>query len=336
MLIDLAQRTLDGLLDAGPYALVGLGLTLGFGTLRRVNLAYGAGAMFGAYAAAWLHARYGLPLWLLLIVVVVGTALAGLYVEWLCFAERPGASDSGREASGAARGSGPVAGADGREVVALAASFALWMQLEQLAVTLLPRHLNPFPSLAVTGEWALGPFALRPDRLLLLGLAVLLTAAIAALLQHSRGGLAWRAVADQRLAAHLVGLAVPRLQRLAFVATCALAGLAAFAVLLLEGQVTPMFGMWILVKGLVAAMLGGLGSLPGLLAGAALLGVAEAHAQAAFGALGRDATAWALLLGALLLRGSGQGLMDLIGLIGLKGLKGLARLTGRKGEAAHA
>ena len=48
LLLSLAQRTLDGLLEAGPYALVALGLTLGFGTLRRVNLAYGAGAMLGA------------------------------------------------------------------------------------------------------------------------------------------------------------------------------------------------------------------------------------------------------------------------------------------------
>jgi branched-chain amino acid transport system permease protein len=291
--IDLLQRTLDGLLMAGPYALVGLGLTLGFGTLKRINLAYGAGAMLAAYVGSWLHVRHGVPAVGVAVAVIVITALAGLYVEWLCFPQ------ARADAHGASR---TVAGADGREVVALASSFALWMQLEQLAVGLLPRHLNPFPSLAVTGEWALGPLLLRPDRLAQLGLAGLLSLAIAWALQHTRAGLAWRAVSDQRTAAHLVGLAVPQLQRLAFVATCALAGAAAFAVLALEGQVTPMFGMWMLVKGLVAAMLGGLGSVRGVLAGAAALGVVEAHAQALFGALGRDATAWALLLGALLWR----------------------------------
>jgi branched-subunit amino acid ABC-type transport system permease component len=143
---------------------------------------------------------------------------------------------------------------------------------------------------------------LRPDRLLQAALAVVLAVAIAWALQHTRGGLAWRAVSDQRTAAHLVGLAVPRLQRLAFVATCALAGVAAFVVLAVEGQVTPMFGMWMLVKGLAVAMLGGLGSVRGVLLGAAVLGVVEAHAQALFGALGRDATAWALLLAVLLWR----------------------------------
>lgn len=299
-MLELLQRTLDGLLMAGPYALVGLGLTLGFGTLRRINLAYGAAAMLAAYLGAWLHTRFGVPVVAVFAAVVLATVVAGAYVEWLCF---PAAAADDREgAASAARG--PVAGADAREVVALAATFALWMQLEQLAVGLLPRHLNPFPSLAATTEWALGPLALRPDRLGLLAGALALAFGVHQVLQHTRAGLAWRAAADHRTAAHLSGLAVVRLQRSAFLATCALAGLATCAVLALEGQVTPMFGMWMLVKGLVVALLGGLGSVRGVLVGAAVLGIVEAHAQALFGALGRDATAWALLLVVLLWRGA--------------------------------
>ncbi|MFN9771931.1 MAG: ABC transporter permease subunit, partial [Burkholderiales bacterium] len=180
LLLALAQRTLDGLLEAGPYALVALGLTLGFGTLRRVNLAYGAGAMLGAYVGAWLYARHGVPAAGVLVVVVAVTVLAGLYVEWLCFP--PERAD----AAGPSRGHGTIAGADGREVVALAASFALWMQLEQLAVLMLPRHLNPFPSIAVTGEWALGPLGLRPDRLAALAFALALAWGIAQALERTR------------------------------------------------------------------------------------------------------------------------------------------------------
>lgn len=296
---NLVQHTIDGLLLAGPYALMGLGLTLGFGVLRRVNLAYGAGAMLGAYVGAWLHLRHGVPAWAVVVAVVSVAMLAGLYVESLCFAGR------GDAAADAARPAGPVGGADAREVVALAASFALWMQLEQVAVGLLPRHLNPFPAFAPGPEWLLGPFAVRPDRLALLVAAVAVVFAVSALLHHTRAGLAWRAAADRPVAAHLAGLAVPRVQRLAFVATCGLGGLAACAVLALDGQVTPMFGMWMLVKGLVAAMLGGLGSVRGVLVGAVVLGLVEAHAQALLGALGRDAAAWALLLAVLVWRGGG-------------------------------
>jgi branched-subunit amino acid ABC-type transport system permease component len=118
-------------------------------------------------------------------------------------------------------------------------------------------------------------------------------------MQVSRTGLALRATADHPLAAHLSGLRVPALQRLGFVLACGLSGVAACAVLALEGQVTPMFGMWMLMKGLAAAVIGGLGHLRGVLAGAALLGVVEAHAQALLGPLGRDAATWALLLLAL-------------------------------------
>lgn len=296
-MVDLLQRTLDGLLDGGAYALVGLGLTLTFGTLRRINLAYGAGAMLAAYCGAWLYQRFAVPAVAVLIAVVAVAALIGLYVEWLCF---PAARDVGRDGEREVereptRSGAPVSGADGREVVALASSFAIWMQLEQLAVQLLPQHLNPFPSLASTSEWSLGAIAVRPDRLALALLAVLTVAAVDRWLHTTRGGLAWRAAADQRTAAHLVGISVPRVQRLAFAAACGLSGLAAFAVLAIDGQVTPMVGMWVLLKGLVAAMLGGLGSVRGVLAGGLLLGLIEAHAQGLFGAVGREFSTFLLL-----------------------------------------
>ena len=296
---ELLQTTLDGLLDGSVYALVGLGLALSFGTLRRLNLAYGAGAMLAAYVGAWLHQKHGAPVAAVALAVVATAVIVGLYVERLCFADAARAAPD----ANAGRTALPVAGHDGREVVALASTFAVWMQLEQLAVNLLPRHLNPFPSLAASADWSLAGLVVRPDRAALAALAVALTLALAAYLRGTRGGLAWRATADRRIAAHLVGIPVAGVQRLAFAAACALSGVAAFAVLAIDGQVTPMFGMWVLVKGLVAAMLGGLGSIGGVLVGGWLLGVVEAHAQNLFGALGREFATWALLLAVLIRRG---------------------------------
>ena len=296
---ELLQTTLDGLLDGSAYALVGLGLALSFGTLRRLNLAYGAGAMLAAYVGAWLHREQHAPVAVVALAVVATAVLVGLYVERLCFADAARAAPE----AGAGRAALPVAGHDGREVVALASTFAVWMQLEQLSVNLLPRHLNPFPSLAASGEWAVAGLVVRPDRAALALLAVASTLGLAAYLRGTRGGLAWRATADRRIAAHLVGIPVAGVQRLAFAAACALSGVAAFAVLAIDGQVTPMFGMWVLVKGLVAAMLGGLGSIGGVLVGGWVLGIVEAHAQSLFGALGREFATWALLLAVLVRRG---------------------------------
>ena len=100
-------------------------------------------------------------------------------------------------------------------------------------------------------------------------------------------------------------------QATAFLVACALSGVAAFAVLSLEGQITPMLGMWMLTKGLVAAMLGGLGSVRGVLLGGWLLGIVEAHAQAAFGAVGREFATYALLF--LVLVASPAGRSGLLG-----------------------
>lgn len=294
-MIGVLQLLMDGLIDGGAYALVGLGLSLTFGQLRRLNLAYGATAMLASYLGAALYVTQRVPVWLVAVTVIVSATLIGWYVEWMCFArsvQEPG--PGGALAVGA-----PVAGADGREVVALASSFAIWMQLEQLAVNLLPQHLNVFPSLAAPQDWvvdsAIGELMVRTDRLLLAFLAGTLIMGLAAWLERSRTGLSWRACADHRVAAHLVGMPVPRLQTAGFAAACALSGLAAFAVLSLDGQVTPMFGMWVLLKGLVAAMLGGLGSVRGVLWGGLLLGVVESFAQGILGAQGREFATYALL-----------------------------------------
>ena len=115
----------------------------------------------------------------------------------------------------------------------------------------------------------------------------------------------------ERTAAGLVGIRVGQVQATAFLVACALSGVAAFAVLSLEGQITPMLGMWMLTKGLVAAMLGGLGSVRGVLLGGWLLGIVEAHAQAAFGAVGREFATYALLF--LVLVASPAGRSGLLG-----------------------
>ncbi len=302
-MLEFLQRTLDGWLEGSAYALVGLGLTLTFGTLRRLNLAYGATAMLAAYGGAWLFARHAFPVWGVALVVVGLAALIGLYVERLCFGAI-GTAPANHEGRGSASRVG--GGFDGAEVVALASSFALWMQLEQLAVNLLPRHLNPFPNLAAQTEWSLAGLYLRPDRLAIAALAVVITLALTRWLLHTRGGLAWRAAATQRTAAGLVGIRVGQVQATAFLVACALSGVAAFAVLSLEGQVTPMLGMWMLTKGLVAAMLGGLGSVRGVLIGGWLLGIVEAHAQAAFGAVGREFATYALLFLVLVVGPAGR------------------------------
>ncbi len=273
MLVDLVQNTLDGLTSGAAYALLALGFTLIFGVLRRVNLSYGPAIMFGCYAATWVSLAFHANLFLLLLVTIAGTVLAGAYVERLCFAPHR-------------RGSA---------IAAMVASFALWMQFEELATLLLPRHLYSFPALYEGGLLTFGPLFLRVEALGMLATAAIVCPLMWWTLYRTRFGLAVRAVVSQPVAAELSGIGVARIFVLVFALASAIGGLAGYLIAASHEQVTPMLGMWSTLKGLLAMMLGGLGSLPGAVLGGLVLGVIEAHSQWFFGPQMRDLIAYLLL-----------------------------------------
>jgi len=279
----LLQTTIDGLMQGASYALLALGFTLMFGVLRRLNLAYGAMLMLGAYAAAWLHARIGIGLLPVALVTIAVAVAAGLYVERLCFAPLKGAA--------------PIA--------SLVSSFAIWMQLEEAATLLLPSHSAPYPALLDTDSLPLGPLLLRSDRLAALAVAVAAALLLWWWLRQSRSGLAVRVLAEEPKAALYLGVDVPSTIRLVFAIACLIGGLAAVLILAGDHQVTAMFGMWATTKGLIATMLGGLGSVPGALLGGLLLGVVEAHVQVLGGPQARDLAAYLLLFVLLVARPGG-------------------------------
>lgn len=270
---DLAQNTLDGLFLGSSYALLALGFTLIFGVLRRVNLSFGPAVMFGCYAATWVNLNFGAGLLLLALVTILGSILAGAYVERLCFAPHRG----------------------GSAIAAMVASFALWMQFEELASIALPRHLYDFPPLVGAAPLALGPLTVRIEALIMMVAAVLVCSLLWWILYRTRFGVAVRAVIDQPQAAQLAGISVPRIFTLTFALASAIGGLAGFLIAASHEQVTPMLGMWSTMKGLLAMMLGGLGSLPGAVLGGLALGLLEAHSQWFFGPQTRDLIAYALL-----------------------------------------
>jgi branched-chain amino acid transport system permease protein len=288
---DLAQNTLDGLVAGASYALLAVGFTLIFGVLRRVNLSYGPAIMFGCYGATWIHVNFHGGLLVLGLVTVAGTVLAGAYVERLCFA--PHATTAWAGQAGARHGAA---------VAAMVASFALWMQLEEAATLALPRHLYPFPALYEGAPLALGEVTLRVESLVLLAAAIAVCAGLWGLLYRTRFGLAVRAVIDSPAGAQLSGIAVPGVFARVFALASAVGGLAGYLIAASHEQVTPMLGMWSTLKGMLAMMLGGLGSLPGAVAGGVVLGIVEAHSQWFLGPQARDLIAYLLLFALLAAR----------------------------------
>lgn len=279
-MIDFVQNTLDGLAAGSSYALLAVGFTLIFGVLRRANLSYGPAIMLGAYLATWVFLQTGAGLLVLLVVALGGTVVVGAYVERLCFAPH-------RRAPAAA---------------AMVASFAIWMQLEELATLILPRHLYAFPALYEGGPLTFGPFFLRLESLLMVLVAIAICVLGWQLLQRSRFGVAVRAVIDDPRAAELSGINVGAVSVRIFALASAIGGLTGFLIAASHEQVTPMLGMWSTLKGMLAMMLGGLGSLPGAVVGGLALGLLEAHSQWYLGPQFRDFIAYLLLFALLAVR----------------------------------
>ena len=282
-MIDFVQNTIDGMMIGSSYGLLALGFTLIFGVMRRLNLSYGPSIMVGAYVGTLLYVQLGAAPLAVAVATVLGAALIGIYVERLCFA--------------------PMAAGAG--VASMVSSFAIWMQLEQAAILILPRHTYPFPPLATGAPLALGPFLLRIDHLIMLAAALGLSLGVQLMLYRSRFGLALRAIIGNPVAAHLVGIDVKAAVLCAFAVASAVGGIAGYLVLATDQQVTPMFGMWATFKGLIAMMIGGLGSIPGAILGGLVLGVVEAHSQWHFGPQVRDLIAYLLLFACLVLRPGG-------------------------------
>ena len=282
-MIDLVQNTIDGVMIGASYGLLALGFTVIFGVMRRLNLAYGPSIMIGGYLGTVLYLHYGAGPLAVAGAVILGAAIAGAYVERLCFAPMKA----------------------GAGIASMVSSFAIWMQLEQAAILVLPRHTYPFPPLATGAPLAFGPFLVRIDHLIMLASALGLAAAVQLTLHRTRFGLALRAIIGNPVAAHLVGINVRTAVLLAFVGASAVGGAAGFLVLAVDQQVTPMFGMWATLKGLIAMMIGGLGSVPGAVVGGLLLGIVEAHSQWYFGPQIRDLVAYVLLFAFLVVRPRG-------------------------------
>jgi branched-subunit amino acid ABC-type transport system permease component len=282
-MIDFVQNTIDGVMIGSSYALLALGFTLIFGVMRRLNLSYGPSIMIGAYLGTLMYVQLSAGPLVVVAATVVGAVLAGIYVERLCFA--------------------PMAAGAG--VASMVSSFAIWMQLEQAAILVLPRHTYPFPPLSTGAPLMLGPFLLRVDHLIMLACAIVLSAGVHLVIYRSRFGLALRAIVDNTTAAHLVGIDIRSAIVKAFALASAIGGVAGYLVLSSEQQVTPMFGMWATFKGLIAMMIGGLGSIPGAIVGGLVLGIIEAHSQWYFGPHVRDLVAYMLLFACLVLRPGG-------------------------------
>jgi len=282
-MIDFLQNTIDGVMIGSSYALLAVGFTLIFGVMRRINLSYGPSIMVGAFVGMLLYLEYRAGLLAVAAATVIGAVIAGIYVERLCFwAIRQGAA-----------------------IASMVSSFAIWMQLEELATIAAPERTYPFPALIAAAPLEIGPFFVRGEHVIMIVCATALMVLLHLVLYRTRFGLAVRAVSENRMAARYMGINIDMAMLWAFALASAIGGFAGFLIASTDQQITPLLGLWATWKGMIAMMLGGMGSIPGAIVGGLILGVVETQSQWYLGTEFRDIAAYSLLFAFLVLRPGG-------------------------------
>ncbi|HLS16140.1 MAG TPA: branched-chain amino acid ABC transporter permease [Beutenbergiaceae bacterium] len=280
------QQLFNGLFIGSIYALFAIGFTLVFGILDKLNLAHPAVFAVGAFAGIELVQVAGLPIWVALPVVFVICGLLGLVIERVAFRPLKGRSD--------AHFAGLISS------IAMAGMFIALLQWRYGPDTRrFPAGSFPEDRFAVLGA------QVTLVQVVILGICLVLVAALSLLVSRSRWGRGMRAVAENPAAAQVLGVNVDRVTSLTLAISSALGAVAGvlFAINVNSAQLG--MGTAIELKGLAVIIVGGMASLPGALIGGLLLGFAEVAAVQHLGSSWRDLVAFGLLFLILIVRPQG-------------------------------
>ena len=265
-----AQQVLNGLVTGSVYSLVALGLTLIYGTMQVPNFAHGQLFMLGAYIA-YASTRAGLNYWAAMAASVLAVAMLGVVLERLVFR--------------------PLR--DAPHLNSMIAALGMMLFLEAVAQNIWGEEFRHMDS-PYGGVVSLFGLLVTTHRLILVGAAAVLMAALLWFLTRTVAGSAIRATAQNPEGALLVGIDTSRVAMVTFGISAALA---AFAGVLIApiSLVYPSMGAMITLKGFVIVVLGGMGSVPGALIGGYLLALAESLGGTYVSATYQDLVAFVLL-----------------------------------------
>ncbi len=288
---ELVQQIVNGIAWGSLYALIALGYTMVYGVLRLINFAHGDVYMIGAMVAFYVARAMiapgteSVPLFFALLVtsMLVCGAL-GFTIERLAY--RPLRSAS--------------------KLTALITAIGVSLLLENGGQLVFGPDPKFFPQLLAAREISPGSgIVVTNVQLLILGVSITLMLALQYLVYRTRVGMALRAVAFSPEAASLMGIDVDRMISLTFVLGSMLAGAAGVLVGLSNPKIEPLMGIMPGLKAFVAAVVGGIGNIPGAMAGGLLMGLSEVLVVGYVSSTYRDAIAFVILIVVLLVRPSG-------------------------------
>lgn len=248
------QILANGMYLGAQYALIALGLTLIFSLMNVLNFAHGQMYVFGGFVTYTVVAQWGLPFILGLVASALILAVMGALIEVFLF--RPVIRKSKREES----------------TMLLAAGVAFF--LDAVILLLFGEKQRGVPKI-VNGVFNWDMRIIMPyDRILILVLAIAMIAGFIALMQYTKAGRAMRALAQDRMAAQLMGVDVDRYSMIGFALGAMMAGLVGGLLVTITGINLGMGGPTS-VKAFMMIMIGGAGVISGAIAGGFILGMME-------------------------------------------------------------
>jgi branched-chain amino acid transport system permease protein len=248
----LVQLVVSGILIGGVYALMSLGLTLIFGVLRVVNFAHGEFLMVAMYGAWAMTALVGFNPYVAILVVVPAMVLAGGLVHRLVI--------------------GP--GIEKPHLVLVFATMGVSILLQNLALMIFSADLRDIPPVFARSSLPLGPIFVKPELLIAFLISCISTFALMWAMKATFIGKAVRATVQDREAAMLMGIPVPRIFLLTFAVGSGLIGLAACVMTPLFSTF-PTVGLNFVLIAFVVVVLGGMGSVEGAFLGGLGIGLVQ-------------------------------------------------------------
>jgi branched-subunit amino acid ABC-type transport system permease component len=281
----LPQLIANSLIAAGTYALLAMGFNLIYGTTKFFNLAHGVMAAIGGYFVFYFTNNFaGMPVILAAALGILGAGVIGAVLNRIVY--RPLRT---RKAS---------------NMVLLVASLGVFTVIQAIIAMIFTSQFQTLASSASENVYQIGGASITETQVIILGSAIVVWALLTLFLKLSFFGKAVRAVSDDEEVAKIVGINTEKIMAWTFFIGSAVAGLAGVLIGFDTG-IQPTMGLDLLLKGVIAAIVGGVGSVSGAILGAVLLGFVENFGIWKISGEWKDAIAFGLLILFLIFRPKG-------------------------------
>ena len=282
------QQLVNGITLGSVYALIAVGYTMVYGVIQLINFAHGEIYMMGAFLSFTMVSSMGMNFWVAFPVTIVLCSILGMLLDVVAY--RPL-----RQAP---------------RLAALITAIGMSLFLQNLALIIWGSQIKAFPVATLPRIFSypavtMGEIVISWLQVFILVVAFGMMAALHTIIHYTRVGTAMRAIAQDKVTASLMGINVNRVISFTFAIGSAMGGVAGILVGMYYNAIWPTMGYIAGIKAFAAAVLGGIGSVPGAMLGGGILGMAEVMGAGYISSAYRDGIAYAVMILVIIFKPSG-------------------------------